>query len=339
MKKILLLNCLVVACNVFGTDHHYNPTIELNVIHDPLDNSKCTAWNKDGARQNVFVSREPEDLISGILLHYTACQSKEDTYRAYYKVGVSAHFLLEHNGDAYCNVHPENIAFHAGASNFAGLTSLNKSFIGIEHVNPGYVETNVLYNEKFGQPQQICGDERSWFSFSEPQFKSSSMLTYDLQQQYQIPGWMVLTHADVAIGRKSDIGPMYDFQRAFSEYGAGYYPKISQINDDFLKRKITDQDYIDLVRIIGYKSNDVNVDDETKASREIKAFQMHYSTKNISGELTDLTKESIFNMCVDLYDYKDPITKLQNDRFRNALSEWINNKRRENWFSEYLSVK
>jgi N-acetyl-anhydromuramyl-L-alanine amidase AmpD len=264
------------------------------------------------------------------MLHYTVSQDLESVKATYYDAGVSSHFTIEHEGDIYCHVDTLNIAFHAGISQFRGMSSLNRYFIGMEHINPGYVEPGKIYPPKFGTAHQVEGDSRSWFRFSEQQFVSSACLTRDLQVKHRIKASLVLTHADAAVGRKFDIGPMYDHRRAFFDYGAGYYPEYREI-DLFKFRELIDDDYITLIRLYGYRSPDLN------ATNEIKAFQMHFSPTDISGLLSDTTKKSILNLSIDYSGCNDKYYSVDRE-YNEGLYTFIqDNPDRTTGFREFIA--
>ena len=51
---------------------------------------------------------------------------------------VSAHYVVEENGDVYRLVDEANRAWHSGASSWGGASDINARSIGIEIVNPGH---------------------------------------------------------------------------------------------------------------------------------------------------------------------------------------------------------
>ena len=122
---------------------------------------------------------------------------------------------------------------------------------------------------------------------------------------------------------------MFDYKRAFIEYGVGYFPSDHNIKLAHFE-KLDDTDFITLIHIYGYSG--------PSAFDEIKAFQMHFSTSDISGTLTDITKKNILNLCVDYFNYNDKYHGLDNE-FRNQLRDFIeNNYDRANGFLEYISI-
>ena len=148
---------------------------------------------------------------------------------------------------------------------------------------------------------------------------------------------MVLTHADVQIGTKNDTGPMYDYKTQFFQYGAGYYPADHSINlSDF--SSFTDQDYIDMLHIIGFNSVYDSTDNATTRTLTIKAFQMHYAVDDIGGVIVDGTRSAIINYCVDMFNYKDKFTGIQNQVFITNFTQWKANHSYSQ-FDKYINVQ
>ncbi|MDR0580793.1 MAG: N-acetylmuramoyl-L-alanine amidase [Holosporaceae bacterium] len=306
--KYLLLNLLFGAIVVVNT-------FSLPIVDRHLDNADCKngvthrlwdeAWSIRGQRVTP-----PEFIV----LHYTVCPNVRSTYDAYNANGVSAHFTLENDGTTYLTVDPRRyIAYHAGVSAFAGCRSLNYHSIGIENVNPGFV---YEYEEipGFRRPVQIPGDSRYWYPFSLEQFKANCLLTASLQRDYFIHGWSVVTHADIAIDRKSDVGPLWDYRRAHREYNAGFWYDESHQIPPRLPDNLTDEDYIEIIRTFGYTSD----------NREalIRAYQMHYVLTNISGTLTECTKVAILRHVIGLHGLVSPITGEKFEYFESKFQQW-----------------
>ncbi len=250
-KYELLIGCflLITAC----TCHREIGEVEVTLRH--LDNDKCMATNLITGKKAVFLDRkENEKDIKGIVLHYSVCPNADVTEKVFYSRAVSSHYDIDFDGEIFEFVDPKYIAFHAGKSAWNGDTYLNKCFIGIEQDMWGYykkVREKEYDYEKFGQPVQLPGDDRKWFKFPDKQVESTGRLIFALQQKYKIPGRFVVTHSDVAIGRKSDSGPMFPYKEIFEKYGAGYCPKCKEINLDKFS-KLTDSDYMKLLEIYGY---------------------------------------------------------------------------------------
>ena len=88
--------------------------------------------------------------------------------------------------------------------------------------------------------------------------------TRGLQNRYKIPGYYVVTHADIAPSRKSDIGPMWDYKRAYDEFGVGYWPSETHDVDLDLFPSLNDADYKLFISFLGYEN----------AVASIRAYQL-----------------------------------------------------------------
>lgn len=100
---------------------------------------------------------------------------------------VSAHFLIARDGTLIQFVSCLSRAWHAGVSTWNGRLRCNDFSIGIE----------------------LEGDDGH--AFEEAQYASLMLLIAALQQRYPIES--IVGHADVAPGRKTDPGPMFDWGR------------------------------------------------------------------------------------------------------------------------------
>jgi len=94
---------------------------------------------------------------------------------------LSTHLIVGRNGMVSRYVEDNDVAFHAGVSEWKGQTRMNYHSIGIEVVSDGY-------------------------DFTDDQREALVELCRLLMNSYDIPAENVLRHADVAPGRKRDIG-------------------------------------------------------------------------------------------------------------------------------------
>ncbi len=95
---------------------------------------------------------------------------------------VSAHYLIDTNGDIYHLVLDEHIAWHAGVSEWKGRDGVNPISIGIELVN--------LNDGQMEYPKEQV-------------FVCAKLCKY-LQAEHGIATKDIVSHADVAPGRKDD---------------------------------------------------------------------------------------------------------------------------------------
>ena len=345
MKKLSYLIIFLCMSSAYSSEYEFGG---YQCIDKHLDNRDCSngvtyrKWNeaydrwKDHLKPKTFEQYDKEKF-QFIVLHYTAGTSLKSAIDTYNERGVSAHFAINTDGIRYITVDPKKyISFHAGSSYFAGKTSLNFWSIGIEHVNPGVREEYKKY-DGFLEPIQLNGSKCYWYPFSEEQFQSSVTLTRELQESYKIPGWNVVTHADIAPSRKIDIGPMWDYKRSFEEFGVGYYPSEGHNINLTSFDSIEDNDYIKFLTFLGYENC-------SRVSDLIRTYKFHYSTSDVSrvnilGVLTSDTKEDILNHIISLYDYIDPITGTKYDYFMGKFKEWaFENQDKSSAFSEFISL-
>ncbi|MDD0975189.1 1,6-anhydro-N-acetylmuramyl-L-alanine amidase AmpD [Pseudomonas fontis] len=103
---------------------------------------------------------------------------------------VSAHFLIERNGHVTQFVSCLDRAWHAGVSSFAGREGCNDFSLGIE----------------------LEGTDE--LPFTDAQYHALQALTLQLQTAWPVlHGDAIRGHSDIAPGRKTDPGPMFEWAR------------------------------------------------------------------------------------------------------------------------------
>lgn len=225
-------------------------------------------------RSKNFNSRPNPRDIRYIILHYTERDFEESINLLTSNITeVSAHYLIDLNGDIYNLVDDKERAWHAGESYWQGNENLNNNSIGIEIVNSGL--------EKF----------------TDEQYKNLIELCHYLMKNYEIHRNNVLAHSDIAPSRKIDPGPYFNW-KLLSENGIGI--KFEEIES--LTHKIIDDTEIIIdiktaLKILGYKVNINNkIDDET--SDLFRAFLLHFNQKTL---LEKHRAEDIFNLSRKYY--------------------------------------
>ncbi|SLN28062.1 N-acetylmuramoyl-L-alanine amidase AmiD precursor [Roseivivax jejudonensis] len=126
-----------------------------------------------------------------MILHYTAMRASTDALARLCDSGaeVSAHYVIEPGGQVWSLVPEERRAWHAGKSAWGAVRDVNSRSIGIELVNTGR------------QP------------FPEPQMHALESLLDAVRDRWSVPPERVIGHSDIAIGRKVDPGPRFDWRR------------------------------------------------------------------------------------------------------------------------------
>jgi len=192
--------------------------------------------------------------IDMLLLHYTGMPSAaaaldrltDDAAK------VSAHYLIDEDGTVRRLVPEARRAWHAGAACWAGERDINGLSIGIELVNPGH---------EFG-----------YRPFPDAQMAALEELARDILGRHPIPAARVLGHSDVAPGRKTDPGELFDWRR-LAAAGIGLWPEpaapAASIDAAEVKRLLGAFGY-------GFLEEDL--------SAVIAAFQRHFRPGAISGQ-------------------------------------------------------
>jgi N-acetylmuramoyl-L-alanine amidase len=139
-----------------------------------------------------------------LILHYTGMVSAEAALARMRDPTseVSAHYMVDEQGQVFALVPEEGRAWHAGKSFWRGTTDINSASIGIEIANPGH---------EFG-----------YVPFPDAQIASVIALISDVRTRWTIPNERILGHSDVAPGRKEDPGELFPWKR-LAEAGHGLW--------------------------------------------------------------------------------------------------------------------
>ena len=131
--------------------------------------------------------------IKYIIIHYTGMKDQISAIQKLQsKVAkVSCHYLISKRGNIFQLVKDENVAWHAGKSQWLTDLNLNLKSIGIELVNNG--------------------DE----PFEKKQINSLIKLLQFLKKNHQINKKFILGHEDIAPKRKKDPGPHFPWFKLY----------------------------------------------------------------------------------------------------------------------------
>lgn len=193
--------------------------------------------------------------VSLLILHYTGMRTAQaalDRLRDP-AAQVSAHYVIDTNGDTYALVDEAKRAHHAGVSYWRGVTDINSASIGIELVNKGH---------EFG-----------YTPFPDAQIDALTALCKDILSRRRITA--VLGHSDVAPTRKQDPGELFPWAK-LSENGISFW------TDDFCPPVDSAEN---MLKSIGYDTTDLNA--------AVTAFQRHfYPAALLSGGTRTLERIS-----------------------------------------------
>ena len=207
--------------------------------------------------------------IKFVIIHYTGMQSEIESIERLKdpKKKVSSHYLINRKGQITKMVHERKTAWHAGKSRWKNFTNLNRYSIGIELVNKGY---------EFGYQK-----------FSNIQIKSLIRLCKSLKKKYKIKDDYFLGHSDIAPLRKVDPGENFPWQK-LSKYNLGVWYKENSKKINFQKNKKRHIFFKNLYKI-GYRYFSLNKRKIKKDKKIIKAFQLRFLPKRVSGNLDQKT--------------------------------------------------
>lgn len=137
---------------------------------------------------NFNERKAPPDMV---VLHYTGMKTGAEALARMCDPAaqVSAHYMVEEDGQVYRLVPEERRAWHAGVSFWKGETDINGCSIGIEIVNPGH---------EFG-----------YRDFPAAQIDAVIGLLDGIRERWDIPDHRILGHSDIAPARKEDPGERF----------------------------------------------------------------------------------------------------------------------------------
>lgn len=143
--------------------------------------------------------------ISMLVLHYTGMETGAAALERMRDASakVSAHYMVEEDGEVFRLVEDDKRAWHAGVSEWRGETNLNSASIGIEIVNGGH---------DFGLPD-----------FPDVQINAVIALSKLLIDKHNISPMNVVGHSDIAPARKQDPGEKFPWS-GLAAAGIGLWP-------------------------------------------------------------------------------------------------------------------
>ncbi|HTN39830.1 MAG TPA: N-acetylmuramoyl-L-alanine amidase [Asticcacaulis sp.] len=150
---------------------------------------------------NFNERKAPPDMV---VLHYTGMKTGAEALARMCdpEAKVSAHYLVEEDGQVHRLVPEERRAWHAGVSVWKGDSDVNGCSIGIEIVNPGH---------EFG-----------YRDFPPAQIDAVIGLLDQVRERWDIPDYRILGHSDVAPARKEDPGERFPWA-VLADHGHGLW--------------------------------------------------------------------------------------------------------------------
>lgn len=188
--------------------------------------------------------------VSLLILHCSA-HNGEDMISCLNKSEVSAHYIIDLNGELIKTVDESKRAWHAGLGSWREFTDdLNSHSIGIE-----------ISNLSLGQE-----------AYNEQQIQKLIPFCKKLMRKYNIKPQNVIGHSDSAPTRKADPGIAFPWKRLAKE-GIGLWYQLRNAT------KIQENNVAKLLQIIGYKAETI---EETIAAAY--AFRRHFLPEEVCIE-------------------------------------------------------
>ena len=165
--------------------------------------------------------------IDAIIIHSSAFAA-DKAIKTYEQAEVSAHYIIDLNGQIIRLVDEDKRAWHAGKSFWQGRTGLNNNSVGIE-------VCNLSLGQKAYDKRQI--------------FALLRLCKY-LMKKYHINKENVLGHSDIAPSRKADPGACFPWQY-LAQHGIGVWYDLRDC------QQVKETDEKKLLSAIGYDITDL----------------------------------------------------------------------------------
>ena len=203
--------------------------------------------------------------IHSVIIHYTGMRSLQSAVERLLskKYEVSSHYLISRTGKIIQLVKDNNIAWHAGISNWFKFKNLNKNSIGIELENKGH--------------------QYGYQAFPNKQIVQLIKILKILKRKFKIKNVNITGHSDIAPNRKIDPGEKFPWKKLYKNDLAIWHSLDEQFIKNFRLKKlinINKKNMLRMIKKLGY-TRVLTADSLDKDF--IKAFQRRYRQDLING--------------------------------------------------------
>ena len=203
--------------------------------------------------------------IHSVIIHYTGMRSLQSAVERLLskKYEVSSHYLISRTGKIIQLVKDNNIAWHAGISNWFKFKNLNKNSIGIELENKGH--------------------QYGYQAFPSKQIVQLIKILKILKRKFKIKNINIIGHSDIAPNRKIDPGEKFPWKKLYKNDLAIWHSLDEQFIKNFRLKKlinINKKNMLMMIKKLGY-TRVLTADSLDKDF--IKAFQRRYRQDLING--------------------------------------------------------
>jgi N-acetylmuramoyl-L-alanine amidase len=203
--------------------------------------------------------------IHSVIIHYTGMRSLQSAVERLLskKYEVSSHYIISRTGKIIQLVKDNNIAWHAGISNWFKFKNLNKNSIGIELENKGH--------------------QYGYQTFPSKQIVQLIKILKILKRKFKIKNVNIIGHSDIAPSRKIDPGEKFPWKKLYKNDLAIWHSLDEKFIKNFRLKKlinINKKNMLRMIKKLGY-TRVLTADSLDKDF--IKAFQRRYRQDLING--------------------------------------------------------
>ncbi|MBP5698616.1 MAG: N-acetylmuramoyl-L-alanine amidase [Alphaproteobacteria bacterium] len=166
--------------------------------------------------------------IDTLVIHASAQHNADDLIAKLVERELSAHYLVDEQGEIIRLVPEACRAWHAGVGEWRGEKDLNSTSIGIE-----------MCNGLFGEEP-----------FTDKQINALIELCQHLSDKYAIEPTQIIGHSDLAPARKIDPGVMFPWQK-LAENGVGLWYDCKR------EHRSNGKTHEQMLKLIGYGTDDL----------------------------------------------------------------------------------
>ena len=212
-----------------------------------------------------YTSYKKRRNIQSIVIHYTGMRSLQSAVERLIskKHEVSSHYLISRAGKIMQLVKDNNIAWHAGISNWFVFKNLNKNSIGIELENKGH--------------------QYGYQDFPNKQIRELIKILKILKKKFKIQNINITGHSDIAPHRKTDPGEKFPWKKLYKNDLAIWHSLDEKFINNFRLKKLINvnkKNIVKMIKKLGYsrvlKAGHLDKD-------FTKAFQRRHRQQLING--------------------------------------------------------
>lgn len=214
MNKLILFQLIIVSLLLGST----------STVHSETTSKQPSRIETTDELLPFHHSRPRKADITHAVIHFISDASRNPTnpfnfqeiHSVYKEYGVSAHYMIDRDGEIYRLVPENRVAYHAGKGYAHGFPlykdNLNEVSIGIELMAVGTEQEMDPLLQK-GTFSKI---DSSSIGYTDSQYESLNKLLDNLYGKYPAltrNRWHVIGHDEYAPGRKTDPGSLFDWER------------------------------------------------------------------------------------------------------------------------------